>query len=109
MPYASGEWGPEAKARSKRRKEYFREYMRRKMAERNPSGLGWHYNLDIDLSSLLEKADYKCEICGGVGRMVIHHINEDPSDNRLENLQYLCRGCHNTIHKKGRPIGGRKA
>lgn len=32
---------------------------------------------------------------------VVHHINENRKDNRIENLQLLSnRGEHNTIHKK---------
>ena len=42
----------------------------------------------------------KCEICGITewqGQplvMQLHHINGNPTDNRLENLQMLCPNCH---------------
>jgi hypothetical protein len=36
----------------------------------------------------------------------IHHINEDPSDHRWENLAVLCRNCHGIISNKG-PLGRR--
>ncbi len=43
-----------------------------------------------------------CAICGKVGKMDIHHINEDWQDNRPENLVVLCRSCHMKIHKTKR-------
>jgi hypothetical protein len=48
--------------------------------------------------------EYKCERCGIYewcgGRIVIelHHLNGDPSDNRLDNLQLLCPNCHSQTH-----------
>jgi hypothetical protein len=30
----------------------------------------------------------------------IHHINEDISDNRLDNLSPLHRKCHQRLHKR---------
>ena len=43
---------------------------------------------------------YFCEQCHGIewmGRpmpLELHHINGNPFDNRLENLQMLCPNCH---------------
>lgn len=38
--------------------------------------------------------DAKCEICGYSEAIELHHINGNPTDNRLENLQVLCPNCH---------------
>jgi len=43
---------------------------------------------------------YKCEICGITEwldnpiTLQLHHINGNPLDDRLENLQILCPNCH---------------
>ena len=44
---------------------------------------------------------YRCSCCGGDGHwqggeisLEIHHINGTNTDNRIENLQYLCPNCH---------------
>lgn len=55
------------------------------------------------LRARLVKAGLKeerCERCGldkwqgGPLRVTLHHVNGDPYDNRLENLQFLCPNCH---------------
>lgn len=33
---------------------------------------------------------------------VVHHINENTLDNRIENLQVMSQAEHNTLHKKGK-------
>lgn len=40
----------------------------------------------------------------------IHHLNENPFDNRLENLVYLTRSEHTTLHNKRKspPMSGKK-
>lgn len=36
----------------------------------------------------------KCSICGKTKRLELHHIDGDPSNNELNNLQILCIECH---------------
>lgn len=43
--------------------------------------------------ALLDEYDHRCAVCGG-DRPHVHHIDEDPSHNALENLLPLCPNCH---------------
>ena len=40
----------------------------------------------------------ECECCGTVDRLQAHHVNEDWTDNRPENVQTLCIFCHHFWH-----------
>lgn len=56
----------------------------------------------------------RCEICGitrWMGKpvsMQLHHKNGDGSDNRLENIQFLCGTCHSQTETYGGRNGHRK-
>lgn len=45
--------------------------------------------------------DGACVVCGDARakRMPVHHVNENPKDNRPENLVLLCGTCHAIHHK----------
>jgi len=59
--------------------------------------------IDDELASeILYRSEHTCCLCKNEGKPVqIHHINEDPSDNRMENLAVVCVECQNKIHRKG--------
>ncbi len=65
---------------------------------------------------LLEEGlkENRCEICGiteWMGKpvsMQLHHKNGDGSDNRLENIQFLCGTCHSQTDTYGGRNGHRK-
>lgn len=54
----------------------------------------------LRMSTLFGLFEHKCSECGNTrweGRPIpleIHHINGDPSDNRIPNLKILCPNCH---------------
>lgn len=65
---------------------------------------------------LLEKVDYKCELCGFEGYnqktgntiLQIHHKDGDSSNNHMTNLQVLCPNCH-ALTENYSNIGGHKS
>lgn len=48
---------------------------------------------------LYQEADNHCPFCGvaDVAVLEMHHIDENPSNNRIENLIVVCRNCHSKI------------
>ena len=51
---------------------------------------------------IFKKFGYKCAVCGATEGLHIHHMNENPKDNRIDNLSVLCSVCHKKIHMKVR-------
>ena len=45
----------------------------------------------------------RCEICSNTNANQIHHINNNPADNRRTNLHLLCYECHLKLHSKNQP------
>lgn len=39
-----------------------------------------------------------CKRCGSTQNLDVHHIDENPLHNALENLIVLCRTCHSRLH-----------
>ena len=48
----------------------------------------------------LSIAGYRCEECGAEGPLDVHHLTYDRfgGDERMTDLQVLCRPCHNQAH-----------
>jgi len=40
-----------------------------------------------------------CERCGSTDRLQRHHKDENPNNNRPENIEFLCWDCHMRHHK----------
>lgn len=51
---------------------------------------------------VLYASSHTCAVCNEPGRPVqLHHINEDPADNRDANLVVLCLTCHEATQLRG--------
>lgn len=46
-----------------------------------------------------------CEACGGLVKLQAHHIDQDRTNNAPENIQTLCKFCHDFWHSTARRIG----
>jgi len=69
--------------------------------EKHPNFNGGKYSYVRHLRRLGKKPI--CERCKKIGefsnKIVVHHKNEDRTDNKIENLEVLCSVCHSNIHK----------
>jgi len=59
--------------------------------------------LDFDTKeTIFSKFNYKCAICNATQGLHIHHKDENPSNNQIDNLLVLCSVCHKKVHMKVR-------
>ncbi|NCD40593.1 MAG: HNH endonuclease [Bacteroidia bacterium] len=48
-----------------------------------------------------KRDDYTCQICGfKKKKLVVHHIDEVPTNNKYNNLVCLCDSCHIHLHSQ---------
>lgn len=82
--------------------ECYSNYMRRKFCSLSCSVSNQHTREAKTAAASRKRAQRFvkgfCEACGHDSDLTIHHINGDPMDNRVENLQTLCRYCHSYWH-----------
>jgi hypothetical protein len=94
-------------------KEYSNERSKRYAVKiREKYGIGMRTVATFGLKLALEVYDRsgrKCEECGEVNDLTIHHIDGNgrhnqekglPMNNDADNLKVLCRSCHGRIHGK---------
>src|SRR5690554_4127695 len=43
-----------------------------------------------------------CQSCESESNLDVHHVDEDPFNNDINNLTLLCRSCHIKAHRGGR-------
>jgi len=64
-------------------------------------GISQNYYRRLVIYFDLEK---KCQRCGSLKHIVVHHKNRNRKDNRLDNLEILCRRCHFIEHDINKEI-----
>lgn len=47
---------------------------------------------------LIAEREAKCEICGSIKSIDVHHIDGNFQNNEPTNLQIVCRSCHMKMH-----------
>jgi len=47
----------------------------------------------------IEEYGEECQVCGRTSNVEVHHRDGDRTNNRLENLIPMCRGCHTRVHR----------
>lgn len=62
--------------------------------------------------NLMRNVDDSCFVCGrnekGFQR-IVHHRDENPFNNKISNLQIVCRSCHLKIHRDKTQIAKNKS
>lgn len=88
----------------KKNSDYVRKYHENKQKHRIDSLARQHKkNFGGLRPMILERDKNICQICfRGNTTMLVHHINEDPKDNRMDNLIALCRVCHLVVERMNR-------
>jgi hypothetical protein len=51
----------------------------------------------------------KCEACGYQRALQAHHVDQDIRNNQPENIQTLCKHCHDFWHTTAKRLGKIKA
>lgn len=81
------------KNRERRTKEYLDKY------HNDPTVRAVHQSRERARKLLARiRPDRRCELCGDSTKVHCHHRNENPLDNRPENLAWLCIPCHTNVH-----------
>ena len=49
-----------------------------------------------------EKKGKVCDLCDSKCKIIVHHKDENKKNHKFNNLQVLCRSCHDRIHSLSR-------
>lgn len=77
-----------------------------KNANRFKDGIGIYQKL-----KRMSTDELKCERCGSISHLLVHHKDRDRHNNELDNLELLCKSCHQKEHmirnEQGQFIGSK--
>lgn len=71
-------------------------------AQKIPIGINhWRFKTGIGIFRRIAKECFpvKCFICSSDKYLNVHHKDSNRFNNKISNLMYVCRSCHNRIHK----------
>ena len=57
---------------------------------------GWYYKLHL---LVLERDNSQCQRCESIEALLVHHLDLDDRNNKLDNLITLCSTCHLELHR----------
>jgi len=49
---------------------------------------------------IYRQCHHKCERCGSQNGLLVHHIDQDRSNNQFSNFEVVCSSCHAIIHHR---------
>ena len=49
---------------------------------------------------VIDRDEGRCQDCGTDSNIVVHHVDGDRKNNRMENLLTLCTACHGRLHRE---------
>ena len=77
------------------------EHAQRMTGAANPkfkNGRSYSKAFDVARLAAFKRDNWKCLACGAPA-VIGHHMDEDVTNNAMENIASLCRTCHATHHK----------
>ena len=76
-----------------------RPYLDREFPGHRPVSMIVDKAINVFLDSQNEpEVKLACSKCGKTDGLIVHHLDKNRLNNDIDNLQYLCRRCHQKIH-----------
>ncbi len=81
---------------SKRKERHKQTYVRKGYHQSKTSNNNWKGGIGIYRQLI---ATYSCSRCGSQKNLCVHHKDEDRQNNEVDNLECLCKKCHQRQHE----------